>query len=838
MRTPSDKLTELLTGLQLCAPYELATCEKRVRRLCHDLPDFDSVWLDALVQQRILTPWQTEILQSPCPQRLNIGGYVLRQPLGPCSILGHDANRRNMYVFRSANQQQQRSTDNRLSNSDAPAPAQLSELVDSLAPSVSRCPTSLLLPLKVIAADDRSQSNSQTAMQHGSTATSCIISPFVPGWSMAELLIRGGRFPWPVVAEIGRELLVALSWLEAARVLHGDIVLRNVRLTPQGKIVLIDPFVRRHLQPRVLLTEELTLRDCDGIAPEMVGTGRIADVRSELYALGCLLWQLLACRSVVLTADPVSRLMKLKEQDVIDVRGPVPDCPEWMARLILSMTRRSPELRPSSIEEVLKNWRQHAGNSHSQSRALVRQLPESPVSYTPPKRRTVGHQKTAQRTVAAAAVATLLILVLAGTRFGFLPNTLRMGSPSLWLTQLRQISSVEPTGIVDNETLAAELLPDSSSADLDGSQNAASIRVLPEVNDQGQILLQAGEVYRASNRTYPALLTIASSGSSSDRSFQQRQPTILINAGSEWRLEAPAVRLQDVQLLLTMSDSSDSSAARPSDGTAESPQTTTLPSAALTMLHVISTELSIEHCVLENGGELAAGTCCYWKPMSDGASSIMLKDTILSSRGYGVRLERPVDGMSFQNTLFATHGSAIRCDFSDPDNQKLQIKLEHVSHRGGPAFADLVVRNTSISNLSLLIDGGESVLAPQQALIRIAAPESWSMGRFQADFRLPQTGNATIVPPGVEWALFFDPQLKTFVRLSDQQITAESLLIAEPVFDTLPDTIVPPVADSTAAGLSLLEGSERAYQFQLIDFEGPKLNSRMPGIDRSQLPWW
>ena len=183
---------------------------------------------------------------------------------------------------------------------------------------------------------------------------------------MEELLIRGGRLPWEVVAEVGRELLSALTWLESARLLHGDLVPRNVRLDPRGGIHLVDPFSRRLSQPAFALTDQLTLRDCDGVAPEQVGTGRAADARSELYALGCLLWQLLTSRPVVLSADPVTRMMKQKDHDIADVRGPVPDCPEWMSRLIQSMTRRC----------TGTSSRQQCGSSENVE-GRVRQQPES-----------------------------------------------------------------------------------------------------------------------------------------------------------------------------------------------------------------------------------------------------------------------------------------------------------------------------------------------------------------------------------------------------------------------------------------------------------------------------
>ena len=58
MLAPSDQLIDRLTQLELCSSADIVACEPLVRKLCDGLPDFESVWLDALVQRRILTPWQ------------------------------------------------------------------------------------------------------------------------------------------------------------------------------------------------------------------------------------------------------------------------------------------------------------------------------------------------------------------------------------------------------------------------------------------------------------------------------------------------------------------------------------------------------------------------------------------------------------------------------------------------------------------------------------------------------------------------------------------------------------------------------------------------------------
>src|SRR5262249_19766475 len=61
-----------------------------------------------------------------------------------------------------------------------------------------------------------------------------IVSRYVPGTNLAELVVRRGRFPAGIVLEIGRQLAAGLAALVERGVAHGDIRAANVRLMSSG----------------------------------------------------------------------------------------------------------------------------------------------------------------------------------------------------------------------------------------------------------------------------------------------------------------------------------------------------------------------------------------------------------------------------------------------------------------------------------------------------------------------------------------------------------------------------------------------------------------------------
>lgn len=130
-------------------------------------------------------------------------------------------------------------------------------------------------------------------------------------------------------------------------------------------------------------------------------------------------------------------MMKQKDHDIVDVRGPVPDCPEWMSRLIQSMTRRSPELRPGSSTELLKTWRTSSGNSLSHCRAFA-QVPDHSLrkNLRPKVRAGRGGTSWLWPTAAASALA---ILVFLAAQSGVVPHTLRLSSSSDVASEAQEI---------------------------------------------------------------------------------------------------------------------------------------------------------------------------------------------------------------------------------------------------------------------------------------------------------------------------------------------------------------------------------------------------------------
>ena len=122
------------------------------------------------------------------------------------------------------------------------------------------------------------------------------VMPFVEGESLRDLLRREGRLPLDDALRIAREVAGALAYAHTRGIVHRDIKPENI-LLESGHAVVTDFGIARAV--REAGTESLTgagvsLGTPAYMSPEQAAGERELDGRSDLYSLGCVLYEMLA----------------------------------------------------------------------------------------------------------------------------------------------------------------------------------------------------------------------------------------------------------------------------------------------------------------------------------------------------------------------------------------------------------------------------------------------------------------------------------------------------------------------------------------------------------------
>jgi serine/threonine protein kinase/tetratricopeptide (TPR) repeat protein len=120
--------------------------------------------------------------------------------------------------------------------------------------------------------------------------------PYVEGESLRDRLAREKQLPVEEALRITREAAVALAYAHQHDVIHRDIKPENILLTEDGSTLVADFGIARTIQGGTeRLTETgLTVGTPLYMSPEQAAGERELDARSDVYALGCVLYEMLA----------------------------------------------------------------------------------------------------------------------------------------------------------------------------------------------------------------------------------------------------------------------------------------------------------------------------------------------------------------------------------------------------------------------------------------------------------------------------------------------------------------------------------------------------------------
>lgn len=182
--------------------------------------------------------------------------------------------------------------------------------------------------------------------------TSYLVMELIEGDSLATRLAAGPLTVGDAVAIAG-QICDALAAAHAAGIVHRDIKPANVLLTPAGTVKVCDFGIARlqHGGHAGLTATNTVIGTSDYMAPEQASGGPV-DARTDLYALGCVLYAMLTGTPPFTGDNPLSVLSQHLHRTPAPVATQRPGVPAALAALVDSLLAKRPEDRPASAAEV------------------------------------------------------------------------------------------------------------------------------------------------------------------------------------------------------------------------------------------------------------------------------------------------------------------------------------------------------------------------------------------------------------------------------------------------------------------------------------------------------
>ena len=183
-----------------------------------------------------------------------------------------------------------------------------------------------------------------------------LVMEYLPGITLRELMREQKRLSVPQTITIMDALLSGLSAAHRAGIVHRDIKPENVLLAEDGRIKIGDFGLARATSANTA-TGQMLLGTIAYLAPELVTRGT-ADARSDIYALGIMLYEMLVGEQPYKGEQPMQIAYQHATHSVPRPSAKNPGIPEQLDELVLWATERNPDDRPSDARELLDRLRE------------------------------------------------------------------------------------------------------------------------------------------------------------------------------------------------------------------------------------------------------------------------------------------------------------------------------------------------------------------------------------------------------------------------------------------------------------------------------------------------
>jgi len=175
---------------------------------------------------------------------------------------------------------------------------------------------------------------------------------FLPGKPLSEM----GALTYSRMISMARQICDALGYIHKQGFVYRDIKPENILLNKSGfeySVKLVDFGLARPIGEAYLPNESNLAGTVFYLAPELID-GQVADIRSDLYALGILLYEMIVGRVPFSDVDESTVQLQHRQQPPPLPSQSRPGVPPELDTLVLRLLEKNPQDRPSSVQEVLE----------------------------------------------------------------------------------------------------------------------------------------------------------------------------------------------------------------------------------------------------------------------------------------------------------------------------------------------------------------------------------------------------------------------------------------------------------------------------------------------------
>ncbi|MFO0889190.1 MAG: protein kinase [Isosphaeraceae bacterium] len=173
-----------------------------------------------------------------------------------------------------------------------------------------------------------------------------LVMEYIEGKTIGALISEQGPMPPATAARLARQIALGLEHAHRKGLIHRDVNPYNVLVTHEGVAKLADLGLAKDLTEDERVTREgATVGTFDYVAPEQARQSDSADIRSDVYSLGCTLYHMIAGQVPFPSPSLPEKLFAHQALEPRPLDQVVPEIPAGLAEAVRRMMRKRPEER-------------------------------------------------------------------------------------------------------------------------------------------------------------------------------------------------------------------------------------------------------------------------------------------------------------------------------------------------------------------------------------------------------------------------------------------------------------------------------------------------------------
>jgi len=190
------------------------------------------------------------------------------------------------------------------------------------------------------------------------------VTELLDGQDLRQCVPASGM-PWRKVAEIAATIADGIAAAHGKGIVHRDLKPENVFVTSDGRIKVLDFGLAQMKEPVDEEAETRTLTPAGTVAGTVMGTmgymspeqlrGKQVDARSDIFALGCVLYEMLSGKAAFLRGNTAETTVAILKEEPLSLSNSAKTLPSEFERAVRRCLEKSPEARFQSAADLAFN---------------------------------------------------------------------------------------------------------------------------------------------------------------------------------------------------------------------------------------------------------------------------------------------------------------------------------------------------------------------------------------------------------------------------------------------------------------------------------------------------